>query len=168
MIYSDLLCEVLEMCENLNDNVVSDDNERTEKYHHRNTISRYKMREQAFILSFEMLFSDTDIDELIDNATDARDEFLSDFAVSCAKGIVTHREEIDKVISDHLKSGWKITRISKASHAILRLALYEMLYLDDIPVSVSISEAVELSKKYSGEEDTAFINGLLGAVAKEL
>ncbi len=134
----------------------------------RNKISRYKMREQAFILSFETLFSDTDIDELIDNALDARDVFLSDYAVSCAKGIIEHREEIDKVISDNLKKGWKISRISKAALAILRVALYEMLYLEEIPVSVSINEAVELSKKYAADEDTAFINGLLGAAAKSL
>ena len=54
------------------------------------------------------------------------------------------------------------------SLAILRLAIYEMLYLDEIPVSVSINEAVELSKKYTVEDDTAFINGVLGAVAKTL
>ena len=134
----------------------------------RNNISRYKMREQAFILCFEMLFSDTDIDELADNAGDARDEFLSDYAVSCAKGVKEHGEEIDARISENLKAGWKISRISKVSLALLRLAVYEMLYRDDVPVSVSINEAVELSKKYSTKDDTSFINGVLGAVSKSL
>jgi len=134
----------------------------------RNDISRYKMREQAFILCFEMLFSDTDIDELADNAGDARDEFLSDYAVECAKGVREHQEEIDRYISDNLKSGWKISRISKVSLALLRLAVYEMLYRDDVPVSVSINEAVKLSKKYTVKDDSSFINGVLGAVAKSL
>ena len=134
----------------------------------RNDISRYKMREQAFFLCFEMLFSDTDIDELADNAGDARDEFLSDYAIDCAKGVKEHAEEIDEKISSKLKEGWKVSRISKVSLAILRLAVYEMLYLDDIPVSVSINEAVELSKKYTMQDDTSFINGVLGAIAKEL
>jgi N utilization substance protein B len=134
----------------------------------KNDISRYKMREQAFFLCFESLFSDSDIDELADNAGDARDEFLSDYALDCAKGVTAHREEIDEKISANLKSGWKIGRISRVSLAIMRLAIYEMLYIDSIPVSVSINEAVELSKKYTVQDDTSFINGVLGAVAKEL
>ena len=134
----------------------------------RNDISRYKMREQAFILCFESLFSDADIDELADNAGDARDEFLSDYAINCAKGIKEHQDQIDEKIASNLKSGWKINRISKVSLAIMRVAIYEMMYLEDIPVSVSINEAVELSKKYAAEDDTAFINGVLGAVAKAL
>ena len=134
----------------------------------RNDISRYKMREQAFFLCFEMLFSDTDIDELADNAGDARDEFLSDHAIECAKGVKEHMQDIDDKISSNLKQGWKLSRISRVSLAVLRLAVYEMMYLDDIPVSVSINEAVELSKKYTMEDDTSFINGVLGAIAKEL
>lgn len=134
----------------------------------RNDISRYKMREQAFILCFESLFSDADIDELADNAGDARDEFLSDYAINCVKGIREHQDQIDEKIASNLKSGWKINRISKVSLAIMRVAIYEMMYLEDIPVSVSINEAVELSKKYAAEDDTAFINGVLGAVAKAL
>ena len=134
----------------------------------RNDISRYKMREQAFILCFESMFSDADIDELADNAGDARDEFLSDYAINCVKGIKEHQDQIDEKIASNLKSGWKINRISKVSLAIMRVAIYEMMYLEDIPVSVSINEAVELSKKYAAEDDTAFINGVLGAVAKAL
>ena len=134
----------------------------------RNDISRYKMREHAFILCFESLFSDADIDELADNAGDARDEFLSDYAINCVKGIKEHQDQIDENIASNLKSGWKLNRISKVSLAIMRVAIYEMMYLEDIPVSVSINEAVELSKKYAAEDDTAFINGVLGAVAKAL
>ena len=134
----------------------------------RNDISRYKMREQAFILCFEMLFSDTDIDELADNAGDAREEFLSDYAIGCAKGVKEHEKEINAKISENLKKGWKISRISKVSLALLRLAVYEILYRDDVPTSVSINEAVELSKKYTVKDDTSFINGVLGSVAKAL
>ena len=134
----------------------------------KNKVSKYKVREQAFFLCFESLFSDTDIDELADNAGDARDEFLSDEAIDRAKGVVEHKTEIDEKISAHLKTGWKLSRISKVSLAVLRLAVYEMLYLDDIPVSVTINEAVELSKKFTVQDDTSFINGVLGAIAKEL
>lgn len=134
----------------------------------KNQVSRYKIREQAFFLCFESLFSDTDIDELADNAGDARDEILSDIAVERARGTMTNTEVIDEKISENLKEGWKISRISKVSLALLRLAIYEMLYEEEIPVSVSINEAVELSKKYTAEDDAAFVNGVLGAVAKTL
>ena len=134
----------------------------------RNDISRYKMREQAFILCFESLFSDADIDELADNAGDARDEFLSDYAINCVKGIKEHQDQIDEKIASNLKSGWKLNRISKVSLAIMRVAIYEMMYLEDIPVSVSINEAVELSKKYAAEDDTAFINGVLGSYIRSI
>ncbi|MBQ3330752.1 MAG: transcription antitermination factor NusB [Ruminococcus sp.] len=140
----------------------------TKRPENRNDISRYKKREQAFFLCFEALFTEADVDEIADNAGDARDEFLSDYAIDCAKGVAGHADVIDMKISSHLKAGWKISRISKVSLALLRVAVYEMLYMDDIPVSVSINEAVELSKKYTSEEDTAFINGVLGAVAKDL
>lgn len=133
-----------------------------------NAISRYKKREQAFILIFETLFSDTDIDELADNAIDGNDDYMSDYAISCAKGILEHSEEIDGYIAQNLKKGWKINRIAKVSYALLRLAVYEMLYVEDVPVSVSINEAVELSKKYSVPDDSAFVNGVLGAVAKQI
>ena len=131
-------------------------------------VNRYKIREQAFILGFESLFSDTDIDELADNAGDARDEFISDTAIERAKGVNENIEAIDEKISGNLRQGWKISRISKVSLAILRLALYEMIYDDSIPVSVSINEAVELTKKYSVEDDASFVNGVLGAVARTL
>lgn len=133
-----------------------------------NAISRYKKREQAFILSFETLFSDTEIDELADNAVDGSDEYMSDYAVSCAKGILEHAEEIDSYISSNLKKGWKISRISKVSYAVMRLAVYEMLYVTDVPLSVSINEAVELIKKYSVPDDSSFVNGVLGSIAKLL
>lgn len=133
-----------------------------------NSISRYKKREQAFILSFETLFSDTEIDELADNAVDGSDEYMSDYAVMCAKGIVANAEEIDALISKNLKKGWKLNRISKVSYAVIRLAVFEMLYVEDVPTSVSINEAVELAKKYSVPDDSAFVNGVLGSIAKEL
>ena len=147
----------------------TDDTENVDKLsENANFISRYKKREQAFILSFESLFSDTEIDELADNAVDSNDEFMSDYAIFCAKGILANAEEIDGYISENLKKGWRINRISKVSYTVLRLAIFEMLYVEDIPVSVSMNEAVELAKKYSVPDDSAFVNGVLGSIAKKL
>ncbi|MBE6734336.1 MAG: transcription antitermination factor NusB [Ruminococcaceae bacterium] len=130
-------------------------------------MSRYKMREQAVLLVFERLFSDTDLDEIADNIADSRDEFFSDYAITTAKEIEIKVEEIDKHISDNLSKGWKIRRISRIALAILRVAVYEMKYVEEVPVSVAINEAVELAKKYS-TDDASFINGVLGSVAKEI
>ena len=145
----------------------AENDEATELYNNRNSISRYKMREQAMLLVFENLFHNSDIDELADNLIDSRDIYLSDHAVEVAKAIVEKQEELDEKISSHLSKGWRISRISKVSLAILRVAVYEIYYSEEAPVSVAINEAVELSKKYT-PDDAKFVNGLLGAVAGDL
>lgn len=132
-----------------------------------NKISRYKKREQTFLIVFESLFSDTDVDEIADNFTDSTALFYSDEAISSAKLIQEISDELDDTVSKYLTKGWKISRISKISLAVLRVAVYEILYCEEIPVSVSINEAVELTKKYSVTEDASFVNGLLGSLAKD-
>ena len=133
-----------------------------------NKISRYKEREQAFLICFEKMFSDASISEISECAEESRDDNFSQFALQCAKGVEDNLEEIDKIISDHLSAKWKLNRISKVSLSILRLAVYEMKYVEDIPSNVSINEAVELSKKFSGEEEYKFVNGILGAVSRDI
>lgn len=133
-----------------------------------NKISRYKEREQAFFICFEKLFSDASISEISECAEESRDDNYSDFALESAKGVEDNLEEIDKIISHHLSAKWKLNRISRVSLSILRLAVYEMKYVEDIPSNVSINEAVELSKKFSGEEEYKFVNGILGAVSRDI
>ena len=74
--------------------------------------------------------------------------------------------ELDSLIAKYSK-GWKLNRIPKVNLAILRIAVYEIIFENDTPDSVAINEAVELAKKYSGSDDSAFINGILGAVVRE-
>ena len=76
-------------------------------------------------------------------------------------------QQIDSVISQHIR-GWSLHRLSKVALALLRLAVYEMLFDDSIPTSVSINEAVELAKMYGGKEDAPYINGVLATVDKVL
>lgn len=73
---------------------------------------------------------------------------------------------IDENIEKH-SSGWAINRISKVDLSLLRIAIYEILYRNDIPLQVSINEALEISKKYSSEESYKFVNGLLGSLVRE-
>ena len=133
-----------------------------------NNISRYKEREQAFLICFEKMFSDSSIDEISRCAEESREDNYSDFAMNCANGVQDNLEEIDALIKKHLAKKWNITRINKVSLSILRLAVYEMKFVEDIPNSVSINEAVELSKKFSGEDEYKFVNGVLGAVSRDL
>ena len=76
-------------------------------------------------------------------------------------------EEIDAKINE-VSEGWKTGRMGKVDLTLIRLAVYEMLYEEKIPVSVSINEAVEIAKTYGSTEDASFVNGVLGSVAKEL
>ena len=78
------------------------------------------------------------------------------------EGSLSHRDELDAYIEKYSK-GWKISRISRTALSILRTALFEVLYLDDVPDSVAINEAVELSKGYEDQDTVSFINGILGS-----
>ncbi len=82
------------------------------------------------------------------------------------EGTVRCREELDGYIEKYSK-GWKLSRISKTALSILRTALFEVLYMDDVPDSVAINEAVELSKGYEEAETVSFINGILGSFMRE-
>ncbi len=79
--------------------------------------------------------------------------------------IIEHLPEIDEKI-DKAAKGWSISRIGKVELSVLRLAVYEMLYDDDIPVGVAIDEAVELSKRFGGDSSGPFVNGILASLAK--
>ena len=130
-------------------------------------MTRREAREQAFLLIFEQSFHERPFAELIEDAKTARDFVDDDFTNKLTEGVVEKLDELDDFIERH-SIGWRKNRISKISLALLRMACYEMLYFDDVPVSVSINEAIELSKKYAGEEDAAFVNGILGGIDKEL
>lgn len=132
-------------------------------------MTRSESREQAFILIFEKEFNaEYSIDEIIEAAKDAELFETGNFARELSSKTLEKIDELDKIIIANLKGGWKINRISKVSLAILRLAVCEITEFDDIPVSVSINEAVELSKKYASEDDSSFINGLLSSVSKSV
>lgn len=130
-------------------------------------MNRREEREQAFILVFEKMFREESMEEIFECATEARDYIENEYVREVSCGVYSHIEEIDCLISDNLK-GWAINRISKVGLAAMRIAAYEMLFRDDIPVSVSINEAVELIKKYATEKDSAFANGIMGTIAKSV
>ena len=127
-------------------------------------MNRRDQREQAFILIFERTINNDTIAQIVENAGESRDLVLSAFAEKVATGVQDNEAVIDEKIEQNIH-GWKMSRVSLA---LLRLAIYEMMYEKEIPLSVSINEVVDLAKKYGGSEDAPFINGVLGSVAKEL
>lgn len=128
---------------------------------------RREDRKQALQLVYERMFRDDTFEDVCTDALDARDETISDYAKEIIQGIETHLQEIDELISANLK-GWKLNRISKISLAAMRISVYEMKYIKSVPVSVSINEAVRMTKEFASDKDGAFVNGVLGAVTKTL
>lgn len=82
------------------------------------------------------------------------------------ENICLKMQEIDSLLQETSK-GWKLSRMNRADLSVLRLAVYEMNYDEEVPVKVAINEAVELSKRFGGEESASFVNGILGKIASD-
>lgn len=132
-------------------------------------MNRRNARKNAFFLVFQMDFNKQDhFEELKELFFDQQqmDEDEKKFILKEAEGTKEHLEEIDQMISKKAKK-WSKERMSKVDLAILRLAIYEIYFSNEIPYSVAVNEAVELAKKFSTEESPAFINGILGSIVSE-
>ncbi len=134
-------------------------------------MTRSQAREHIFKLLYEMQFKqeETNIDEVVtiylENFPEEKvSEADKTFILSEVKGVCQTKESLDEEIEGAVK-GWSLGRISKVDLAILRLAVYEIRCVPEIPASVSINEAVELAKKYSQSAARSFINGILGSIA---
>ncbi len=131
-------------------------------------MTRSEAREQAFMVLFEKIFSeDMTINEIVETAEEAELIKINLFAKTLLSATENNIESIDNLIVENSR-GWGIQRLPKVSLAVLRLAIGEMLYVDDVPCGVSVNEAVELVKKYGSTDDASFVNGLLGTIAKSL
>lgn len=132
-------------------------------------MGRKNARENTMKLLFQMdiknEYSNNEIDIFLDNNV-LRDE-EKDYISKTCEYIINNLEKIDNMIQKYAK-GWKISRFAKVDLAILRISVYEILYREDIPIEVSINEALEVSKKYSTVESSKFINGILGSLVRGL
>lgn len=145
-------------------------------------MSRKKARELALHLVFEAGFQDCPAEDMVADRLDAdimksisgeialyagkMEEGDISYIRSTVCGTILHRVELDEIIEKN-SHGWQLSRLSHMTAAILRLALYEMHYVDDVPIGAAINEAVELAKTYESDESGAFINGILGTVGRE-
>ena len=132
-------------------------------------MKRTEMREHIFRMVFSYEFnSDQEMPQQMQLYFEQLDQepkeedmaYIRDKALN----VILKSEEIDEMLNEHV-TGWTTSRMNKVDLSILRLAVYEMKYDEDVPVGVAINEAVELAKKYSGDEGPAFINGVLARLS---
>jgi len=141
-------------------------------------MNRRDARQAALCMIFDYSFhSDEKAEEILDlyieNFRDEDDKSLSEnlrtdkYFTKVYFGVITNIPTLDEII-DKCSKKWNIKRISRVAMSIMRLALYEIMFMEDIPTQVSINEAVELSKKFDSDDSYTFINGILGAAEKML
>ena len=134
-------------------------------------MSRTTAREVAMMMHFSNLLGGEDTPEHVCEKAEllgTLDEEDLLYVNQMLDGVGAHTDQIDEFVSKYSKD-WMIDRIARVDLSILRIAIYEMLYRkEDVPTGAAINEAVELAKRYGGERSYAFVNGILGSVAKEI
>ena len=134
-----------------------------------NMKTRHESREQAFVLLFEKTVNDDPMEDIVEMAVEARGIEMDAYCEKLTALAELYLEQIDAVIGENLR-GWSLRRLSRMTLTILRVAVCEMKFMNaqDVPVSVSINEAVELAKVYGNEKDASYVNGVLSSIAKSM
>ncbi|MBU5214295.1 MULTISPECIES: transcription antitermination factor NusB [Heyndrickxia] len=124
-------------------------------------MKRRTAREKALQALFQIDINEASPDEAIKNVVkgEENDEYLNELV----HGTSNHLNEIDEMIAQHLEK-WTINRLAKVDLNILRLGVFELMYVDDIPANVAINEALEVSKRFGDEQSSKFINGVLSKI----
>lgn len=146
-------------------------------------MKRSNAREIVAHLVFKMNFTDDCAEKLIESTMEPAyygslaqesdvysqrpDEAQMAYICAVSRGIEDHREQLDGFIEKYAIN-WSVNRISKVARAILHVAMYESLYVEDVPVSSAINEAVELARKYEDEDVVSFVNGILGSFSRDM
>ena len=127
------------------------------------SISRRKSRINAIILLYQNDLLGKDIRKIIANEIQIGNK-IDDFTLKLAIGVDKHKKEIDNMVKEVVEN-WSIERIAIVDRNIIRVAIYEMLYEDSIPLKVSVDEAIEIAKSLGGKRETPkFVNGILGKI----
>ena len=131
--------------------------------------SRSEARREAFSLIFQMNQQKDTMEELVKELGEEKPECLDnmEYIRAVVLGVMEREEELEDIIRKSLTTAWSIDRINKVPLAVLKLAVYEMKYMDDVPPKVAINEAVNIVKEYGDTQAAAFVNGVLaGALEK--
>lgn len=130
-------------------------------------MTKHERRENAFLLLFEASLRDDTPEELYKVAEDVDEITVDDRVREIVEGVLSQREQLDEIIASYSKTR-AVSRIARINLILLRMTIYEILNNPQTPVNVAVSEAISISEKYTYQEDTAFINGILGAYARSL
>ena len=146
-------------------------------------MTRSTARELAVHLIYELDYTEQTPSQAIENRMErgyyddlaAENEIYSErpsrkqmtYIRACVEGVSERTEELDAIIARY-SVGWNLHRISRFTKAALRLAVFEILYVSDVPTGVAINECVELTRKYEEEEVVSFVNGILGSFARSV
>lgn len=128
-------------------------------------MTRREIRDSAFKIIYESLLRDDPVEELFEMAEGIEEIPLNDEVKAMVTDIISKSSELDQIISEYSKKR-VFSRIAKINIAILRIAFYEIIYNDKIPVNAAVSEAVLLAQNYTYKEDVSFINGILGTYTR--
>ncbi|HZW49324.1 MAG TPA: transcription antitermination factor NusB [Bacillota bacterium] len=129
-------------------------------------MSRRVARETAMKTLFQREFHDISPELALSLALEETTELTTNdmiFAHQLIDGVIAHQPQLDATLNEFAVD-WKMDRIAKLERSILRLALFELMFMDDVPVGVTVNEAIEITKIYSSQEASRFINGILGNV----
>jgi N utilization substance protein B len=131
--------------------------------------TRRRGREAALQLLYALEVTQTGVSTVLHTAwaQAMMAEETRDFTMALVQGVIVHRDEIDGLIQEW-SAHWSLERIGLVERSILRFAIYELLYMPDIPPNVTINEAIEVAKKYGSGEAAAFINGILDRIKHEV
>ncbi|EDN7471734.1 transcription antitermination factor NusB [Listeria monocytogenes] len=126
-------------------------------------MKRREAREKALQALFQIELNEMSLDQAIKNIMeDEQDDYME----KLVEGVMANKAEIDAIIEPNLDN-WRMDRLSKVELSLLRLSVYEIKYLDDVPNRVSLNESIEIAKIYSDEKSSKFINGVLANIAPE-
>jgi len=129
-------------------------------------MGRRESRERALQILFQLEFDDKQEALSLDYFWEKKKSPDTEHTKKLVKGVISNKDEIDSLIQSHSKN-WRVSRMLYIDRNILRLAVYELIFEEDIAVAVAINEAVELAKKFGNNESAKFINGILDALSKD-
>lgn len=128
--------------------------------------SRSRQRRYALRILFEVDINRCTVKEVLEGKREVGEEPPSEFTIQLVEGVLAHQPEIDRVISEY-SEGWELDRMPVVDRNILRMSIFELFFMEDIPPGATIDEAVELAKGFSTQDSGKFINGLLGRVNRD-
>lgn len=130
-------------------------------------MTKHQCRENAYLILFEASLRDDTPEELYAIAEEVDEITVDEHVKQLVEGVLSHTEELDSIIASYSKKR-AVSRIAKINLILLRMAIFEIKYMPQTPINVAVSEVINISQKYTYQDDTAFINGVLGSYTRSL